>query len=393
MNFLTSDLLFYFFAAIAVIAAILVVMKSNPVGSAMCMAISFGATAGIMFILGAHFLGVIQILVYTGAIMVLFLFIIMLLNVKAEESSFRRPLPMIIGFIIVAVFMLQLGGVIYSIPGAKDAHYCPMAKACEVLDELCVKTNTESSEKPISEQKNTLQALYAQKYPIIADYFTQEPGQILDSSLTKAYDKIRKKEIETITAVREPVIIVGKDGNAYIALEKVAATTQGNDISVKRNITIMNEVGDIVENIIEDSEMIPSDIKNAPQSAQKDNASICMIAGVIDEKNPDITKSPNGSDSIQLKVSPDESQPFTASRPVGSSPKMNFPTIRPELSAMNYPVGSAIRTAIDKGDFPDTALLGRQIFLKYNAAFVIVSLSLLVATIGVVVLCRKFNKD
>lgn len=389
MNYLTSDILFYLFAAVAVIASILVVVKRNPVSAAMCMAISFAAAAGIMFILGAHFLGIIQILVYTGAIMVLFLFIIMLLNVKAEESSFRRPLPVIIGIVVIAVFMLQLCGVIYSIPGAKNTHHCPMAGAENALDEFCIGTDTCTKTG-----SGNLNSLIAQNSPIAAAYLVDStPGQVLDSSLTKAYDKIRKQEIETITAVREPVIIVGKDGNAYIALEKVAATKNGGDVSVKRNITVMNEAGDIVENIIEDSVTIPEDIKNAPQETNGNDSSICQIASIIDDNNPDITKSPDGSNSVLLKVSPDQNEHFSASRPIGSSPKMRLPDIKPELSAINYPVGSAIRTAIDKGEFPDTALLGQQIFLKYNSAFMIVGLALLVATIGVVVLCRKFNKD
>ncbi|MEG2326920.1 MAG: NADH-quinone oxidoreductase subunit J, partial [Akkermansia sp.] len=138
MDILTSDILFYIFAALAVITSILVVIKRNPVSAAMCMALSFGFSAAILFLLGAHFLGVIQILVYTGAIMVLFLFIIMLLKVKSEESAFRRPLPIIIGLIVIAVFMMQLGGVIYSIPGADKSHRCPMNNLDNALDELCV---------------------------------------------------------------------------------------------------------------------------------------------------------------------------------------------------------------------------------------------------------------
>ena len=64
----------------------MVVFMRNPVSSAMMMALSFGATAAVMIGLGAHFLGILQILVYAGAIMVLFAFIIMLLNVKQETS-------------------------------------------------------------------------------------------------------------------------------------------------------------------------------------------------------------------------------------------------------------------------------------------------------------------
>lgn len=360
MNYLTSDLLFYFFAAIAVIAAILVVMKRNPVGSAMCMAVSFAATAGIMFILGAHFLGVIQILVYTGAIMVLFLFIIMLLNVKAEEKSFRRPLPVIIGLVVIAVFMLQLGGVIYSIPGAKETHHCPLAQTCQAVDELCITDKAMIREfcscgEPLTNND---------------DVKVKEPGAILDVSLIKAHDKLRRKEVEITMAVREPVIIVGKDGTTFIALEKSESVKDGDQETTNSQITILDEKGDVISANSKKLLGIPEDIKKALASKSVS----------CDTAQPEL-------------VGANKDVPVGVSRPIGSSPRMTLPDIEPGISALSYPPGSAIRTAIDKGEFPDTALLGQQIFLKYNMAFVIVGLSLLVATIGVVVLCRKFNKD
>ena len=91
MNIFASDILFYVFGALAVVLSLMVVFMRNPVSSAMMMALSFGATAAVMIGLGAHFLGILQILVYAGAIMVLFAFIIMLLNVKQETSPFSRP--------------------------------------------------------------------------------------------------------------------------------------------------------------------------------------------------------------------------------------------------------------------------------------------------------------
>ena len=120
MNIFASDILFYIFGALAVILSLMVVFMRNPVSSAMMMALSFGATAAIMIGLGAHFLGILQILVYAGAIMVLFAFIIMLLNVKLETSPFRRPVSVAVGVIIAGLFLGQLIGIIYSLPGAKD---------------------------------------------------------------------------------------------------------------------------------------------------------------------------------------------------------------------------------------------------------------------------------
>ena len=67
MNIFASDILFYVFGALAVVLSLMVVFMRNPVSSAMMMALSFGATAAVMIGLGAHFLGILQILVYASA--------------------------------------------------------------------------------------------------------------------------------------------------------------------------------------------------------------------------------------------------------------------------------------------------------------------------------------
>ena len=136
MNIFASDILFYVFGALAVVLSLMVVFMRNPVSSAMMMALSFGATAAVMIGLGAHFLGILQILVYAGAIMVLFAFIIMLLNVKQETSPFSRPFSVAIGVIIAGLFLGQLIGIIYALPGAKETHRCPMAGAEQAWNDL-----------------------------------------------------------------------------------------------------------------------------------------------------------------------------------------------------------------------------------------------------------------
>jgi len=78
---------FYAFAAIAVIASVLVVSQSNPMHSVMLLIASFGALAGLYVLLDAPFTAVTQIIIYAGAIMVLFLFVVMLLNVPREEPA------------------------------------------------------------------------------------------------------------------------------------------------------------------------------------------------------------------------------------------------------------------------------------------------------------------
>jgi NADH-quinone oxidoreductase subunit J len=78
--------LFYVFAAVAVATTLLVVVQSNPVYSVLLLIGSFAALAGLYVLLDAPFPAVIQIIVYAGAIMVLFLFVVMLLNAPREET-------------------------------------------------------------------------------------------------------------------------------------------------------------------------------------------------------------------------------------------------------------------------------------------------------------------
>jgi NADH-quinone oxidoreductase subunit J len=81
------DILFYVFSAITLIAAVLMVLTPNAVNGAMCMIVAFIGTAALFVLLEAYFLAVIQVVVYAGAVMVLFLFIIMLLDVDKGEGA------------------------------------------------------------------------------------------------------------------------------------------------------------------------------------------------------------------------------------------------------------------------------------------------------------------
>ena len=82
-----ATILFYLFAGLAIGGAIGVVMAKRPVGSLLFMVTALGAMAGTFVLLEAHFLAAIQIIVYAGAIMVLFLFVIMLLNLGHDYQK------------------------------------------------------------------------------------------------------------------------------------------------------------------------------------------------------------------------------------------------------------------------------------------------------------------
>src|SRR5205814_4090717 len=80
-----SPFLFWIFAVLTVIFGAAVVLNRNPVASALSLVVSFLGLAALFMSLDAFFVGIIQILVYAGAVMVLFLFIIMLLDLRAEN--------------------------------------------------------------------------------------------------------------------------------------------------------------------------------------------------------------------------------------------------------------------------------------------------------------------
>src|SRR4051812_34307813 len=100
---------FYIFAAITVLASLGVVSQKNPMHSVLLLIVSFGGLAGLYILLDAPFSAVTQIIVYAGAIMVLFLFVVMLLNAHTEDESVPAtlgPHAMKLG----ALFSLLLAG-------------------------------------------------------------------------------------------------------------------------------------------------------------------------------------------------------------------------------------------------------------------------------------------
>lgn len=82
-------LMFYLFSGVAVIAAFLMVISWNPVAAVLNMVVVMFCLAGLFVLLNAHFIAAIQIILYAGAIMVLFMFIIMLLNLRGDEAIWK----------------------------------------------------------------------------------------------------------------------------------------------------------------------------------------------------------------------------------------------------------------------------------------------------------------
>jgi len=104
-----TEIFFYLFAAITVASALAVVCCRNAVNAAMNLIVSFIGLACLFLMLEAYFIAVIQVLVYAGAVVVLFLFIVMLLDVKGDAKKKIKPLGFIAGGI---GFLIALTGVV-----------------------------------------------------------------------------------------------------------------------------------------------------------------------------------------------------------------------------------------------------------------------------------------
>jgi NADH-quinone oxidoreductase subunit J len=102
------DTLFWFFSIAMLLCGVGVIASRNPVNSAMFLVVLFFFMAGLFVLLEAFFLAAIQVLVYAGAVMVLFLFVIMLLDIKASEKRKFRLLAVLGGFGVAGTFAWEL---------------------------------------------------------------------------------------------------------------------------------------------------------------------------------------------------------------------------------------------------------------------------------------------
>jgi NADH-quinone oxidoreductase subunit J len=97
--------LFYILAAVAILAALCVVLQRTPVYSALALIVVLCSLAVVYLLLGAEFLAVVQVVIYAGAIMVLFVLVIMLLNARQETPLDRSRLARWLGAPLLAVFL------------------------------------------------------------------------------------------------------------------------------------------------------------------------------------------------------------------------------------------------------------------------------------------------
>lgn len=102
-----QDIFFYYFAIVSVVTALLAISRHNPVHSVLFLVPCFFHIAGLFVLLGAEFLAAIQILIYTGAIMVLYLFVIALLNLSGTRGRRITHRQSFLAAIVVLILVVQ----------------------------------------------------------------------------------------------------------------------------------------------------------------------------------------------------------------------------------------------------------------------------------------------
>lgn len=130
-------LFFYVFAAVMIASAIMVISSRNPVHSVLFLILAFLNGAGLFMLTGAEFLALILVVVYVGAVLVLFLFVVMMLDVDFKElrQGFMQYLPVgaLVGIVLLAELVLVLGA--YSVaPSLPEGGGVPIPPASEMTN-------------------------------------------------------------------------------------------------------------------------------------------------------------------------------------------------------------------------------------------------------------------
>jgi NADH-quinone oxidoreductase subunit J len=120
----SEQALFYVFGGVSLLGSLAVILQRNPIYSVLALIAAFFGLSGLYVLLEAPFVAIVQIIIYAGAIMVLFLFVVMLLNVPREDAAewdrthpLYRPWPRRIGAALAALLVAQLGWALTRSPG------------------------------------------------------------------------------------------------------------------------------------------------------------------------------------------------------------------------------------------------------------------------------------
>ncbi|MCZ6477561.1 MAG: NADH-quinone oxidoreductase subunit J [Gemmatimonadetes bacterium] len=127
-----TEFFFFLFAAMAILSAIFMVTQANPVASVVYLVVTFFALSGLFVILDAHFIAAVQVIVYAGAIMVLFLFVIMLLNLgSGVPTDIRRGLARMLAGSVALALIVVLTRLVLGDPGTEALAPSALASVLE----------------------------------------------------------------------------------------------------------------------------------------------------------------------------------------------------------------------------------------------------------------------
>lgn len=112
-----EQILFFLISGIALLSAVYFIAAKNPLYSVLSLVVTFFSIAGLYILLNAQFLGIVQIIVYAGAIMVLFLYILMMLNLNKADESKKNPMAKIIGVLSAGILFVGLLGAYKGLSG------------------------------------------------------------------------------------------------------------------------------------------------------------------------------------------------------------------------------------------------------------------------------------
>ena len=116
-----DQILFFIVAFLAIASAVYFVFAKNPMYAILSLIVTMFSIAGMYILLNAQFLGIVQIIVYTGAIMVLFLYILMMLNLNKEDESKKENLPKFVGIFSVCILFVGMLGAYKGLSGTTVA--------------------------------------------------------------------------------------------------------------------------------------------------------------------------------------------------------------------------------------------------------------------------------
>ncbi|MDR2925724.1 MAG: NADH-quinone oxidoreductase subunit J [Azoarcus sp.] len=220
-----STFVFYFFAAILVLAGLRVITARNPVHAALFLVLAFFSAGGIWLLLSAEFLAIVLVMVYVGAVMVLFLFVVMMLDIDFAHlrEGFWKYLP--VGALIGSLLAVEMGLVIVHGMGGKQM---PPVASTIVADQSGAAIQCETN---ICELGRVLYTEYAYPFELAAMVLLVAMIAAVSLTLRRRSDKYHEKYIspeEQLAARHEDrLILVKMPSEKEIPEEPAAAEGAG----------------------------------------------------------------------------------------------------------------------------------------------------------------------